>query len=272
MLSFCGTGRLHGRWSCGRSQNKKKTMSLQVRCSPRSKELWTENPGKRVLPFTSKYRLKASMTVEAALVLPLFLFVSLALWTPVRMLDTQRQMQTALERNCEELSLYAYLSEESWETEDVELATTYREKIPFFPGVLPALSLETASKRRKWIGYPGKWTGEQDGDFEEDDGEVMVYVGKEMGRYHPDRNCHYISNTYEAVSLEDAMGMRDADGHRFTACESCASQIRDDGTVYVTPAGRHYHGSVDCSAMISYVRKVPLSEVEHLGACSYCGK
>ena len=247
-------------------------MSLQVRCSPQSKQLWTRNPGKRVLPFTSKTRLKASMTVEAALVLPLFVFVVMALWTPVRMLDTQRQKQTSLERNCEELSLYAYLDKDSWDLEDVELVTVYREKVPFFPGTLPAISLETASKRRKWIGYPGKLTGKSGDDPNGEEGEVMVYVGKEMGRYHPDRNCHYISNTYEAVSVEEAMGMRDADGHRFTACGSCASQIQEHGTVYVTPAGRHYHGSLECSAMMSYVRKVPLLEVEHLGACSYCGQ
>ena len=67
--------------------------------------------GKRVLPFISGHsrRVSASMTVEAALCLPLWLFFAAALMEPVRWLDRQRQVQTALECFSEELSQAVYL-------------------------------------------------------------------------------------------------------------------------------------------------------------------
>ena len=69
--------------------------------------------GKRVLPFISGHsrRVSASMTVEAALCLPLWLFFAAALMEPVRWLDRQRQVQTALECFSEELSQAVYLKE-----------------------------------------------------------------------------------------------------------------------------------------------------------------
>lgn len=293
--------------------NKKiNTMSLQVRCSPLMKMRNRNVFGKRVLPFISLKQVKASMTVEAAIVLPLFVFFAAALLVPMRMLDTQRKLQTTVEMACEDLSFYMYLSENGvesgnleekteivtdaaagvWlsgkladygkmvdvkrtqvpdENGDIVLEAVYREKIPFFSESIEEMSLEVSAKKRGWIGISGKLTVEQEGaDGGESDVE-MVYVGKSMGRYHKDRSCHYISNDYQTVSLEEAKSMRDAYGHRFTECASCGMEINADGTVYITAGGRKYHGTMDCGAMVSYVQKVPLSEVLHLGACSYCG-
>ena len=73
---------------------------------------------RRAHPCTSS--LPASMTVEAALVLPLALFFFLALLKPVTWLDRQRKVQTAMERIGEEISQYGILAE-SVETGDSEL-------------------------------------------------------------------------------------------------------------------------------------------------------
>lgn len=340
MLSFHGKMRRPNRyvWLWQYIENKKKTMSLQVRCSPLSSRLWTKNPGKRVLPFTSFYRLKASMTVEAAFVLPLFISLAAALMMPMRMLDTQRKLQTTVESVCEDLSVYAYVAEEinaldKGDVEQIEaeirreggsdedegnlgmeivhgaeivsdaaagvwlqrrirdctelaqvkyvdvpdeggnivLEVQYQETMPVFSRLLNPLSIEVSAKRRVWTGLPGKLTSEKSGVVSGENAVEMVYVGSNMGRYHKIRDCHYISNEYQAVSVSEAKKMRDADGHRFQACSSCEDEIDPNGTVYVTAGGRHYHGAMDCKAMVSYVRKVPLSEVLYLGACSYCG-
>ena len=87
----------------------RKNMSLQV-----------HDPllARRAHPCTSS--LPASMTVEAALVLPLALLFFLALLQPVIWLDRQRKVQTAMERIGEEISQYGILAE-SVETEDSEL-------------------------------------------------------------------------------------------------------------------------------------------------------
>lgn len=85
--------------------------SLQVPCIiPLNTvlHLWSRSE-KRVLPFTSQKRFSASLTVEAALVLPLFLSLVYALLLPIRWLDTQRKVQTTVEQFCEELSQYMYI-------------------------------------------------------------------------------------------------------------------------------------------------------------------
>lgn len=298
------------------------TMSLQVLCSPLLNKSWTHHPGKRVLPFTSSKKYRASMTVEAAFVLPLFIFLSIALLAPMKALDTERKIRTVMENCCGELSLSTYMENPEYvdvknrerktekknletgyanvisgtiawlqlqgklkafgetvvinsvqapdENGDITLEVTYKERISFFSRVGNGLSTEILVKRRSWTGFDGKIRTGEGGGGSNENSEEMVYVGKNMGRYHRDRNCHYISNAYQAVSVDEAKAMRDADGHRFTACTTCEEKIGKSGTVYVTAGGRHYHGGTDCSAMVSYVRKVPISEVFYLGACSYC--
>ena len=59
---------------------------------------------KRAHPCTSCF--SASMTIEAALALPIALFFFLALLQPVTWLDKQRKVQTCLERVGEEISQY----------------------------------------------------------------------------------------------------------------------------------------------------------------------
>lgn len=261
------------------------TMSLQVLCSPLFHTSRTNHPGKRALPFTSYHGsvlvLQASMTLEAAMVLPMFLFFSIALLTPMKALDTQRKLQTEMERSCEEISLYLYGQEKSgddlWKQMDeqgnIEQKMIYKEKIPFFFGAVPGISIEIASRRRGWIGISGKLTVSNVGNngSEDENTEEMVYVGKGMGRFHRSRTCHYISNEYQTISRKEAQKMRDSAGHLFTACSSCGKIGEQNEMVYITSGGRHYHNRRDCQAMISYVRKVPISEVHHLGACSYCG-
>ena len=277
--------------------------SLQVPCNPLfSTHCPMTKTGKRVLPFTSRTKQPAIMTVEAAFALPVFLFLVLALLAPLRWLDTQRKVQTVTEHLCEKLSLYGYaerdrdiLSEAAaglWlkgkaeafadhvmirnaDVPDAEgnicLKLEYREQIPFFAHVCRPVSMGAAAKRRCWTGIAGKLErySAESGNEEE---EEMVYVGAKMSRYHRYRDCHYISNDYRCVSLAEALAMSNSYGNRFRACSICMKEDTDVSQVYITDEGKHYHSSKTCSSMNSYVRKVPLSEVEALGECSYCAR
>lgn len=131
--------------------------------------------------------------------------------------------------------------------------------------------MKAASRRRGWIGLEGKLTesGEHTTEAGEGNGHA-VYVGAGMGRYHLYRDCHYISNAYEAVSLNQAEKMTNQFGERYRPCSRCADSGHGDRTVYVTAGGGHYHFNRACSSMVSYVRKVDLEDVGHLGVCSYC--
>lgn len=153
------------------------------------------------------------------------------------------------------------------------LEVSYREKIPFFERLGTAVIVEAGARRRPWLGFDGKLKankGAGGGGSEEAENQY-VYVGAGMGRYHLMRSCHYISNEYMAVSEAEASQMKNFYGSRYKACARCCKDDQSYGTVYITRAGGKYHGDQECSAMASYVRQVPLEEVEHLGSCSYCG-
>lgn len=263
----------------------------------------------RAHPCTSS--LPASMTVEAALALPLALFFFLALLQPAAWLDRQRKVQTAMERIGEEISQYGILAE-SVETGDselpafctdaaaalwirgrigqyadhvtvkkadvygkngeIELVAEYQEEIPFFDAVLGKQTETVAVKRRSWIGIPGKLKG--DGTYPDSDGDEqteMVYVGAGMGRYHLFRDCHYISNEYMTVTRSEAEN-GSVPGEKRTPCAICGKKGDGSEIVYITTAGEHYHYDKNCRSMMSYVREAPKSEAEHLGLCSYCAR
>lgn len=63
---------------------------------------------KRALPWAS-WSEAGSLTLEAAMCLPLFLFACVCLMMPMKMMDRQRQIQAVMESVGEELSQYAYL-------------------------------------------------------------------------------------------------------------------------------------------------------------------
>lgn len=273
------------------------------------------------LKESSRAGVRASLTVEAAFCLTLFLFTVILLSVPIEILDTQRKIQMTLESASRELSQLAYISyrrglgdedeqltksAESSElaglltgaslqvyltgkigaaagnkidnidctksriTEDgefIDLRASYHFKLPFSVFLLDSIHLSSRSFRRGWIGKePGSGTG---GGRE---GEVtMVYIGQGSVRYHMSSSCHYLSNEITSVSFDALDEYRNKNGSRYRSCSVCGKSTGSGQMVYILPSGESYHSRADCSSLISYVKKVPLSQVEHLGVCSYCG-
>ena len=266
---------------------------LQVRIPSEMKQA-----GKRVFLSVS-----ASLTVEAALVLPLFLFAGVLLMMPFRILDTERRMQAIVMSVGEDISQTAYLSPEEggWagsaaafayaeaavrkeagglpirgltlagsslleDGETVDLVVSYQMKLPF--SVIGMANITRANRcwLRGWVGSDGGLSGKCPGAGEEED--PVVYVGRDSTRYHNSSFCHYLYNRLSAVPAGSVGDYRNNGGRRYTPCDRCGRAA--GGTVYILPYGEHYHSSRSCTAITAYVRAVRRSEVEHLGACSYC--
>ncbi len=115
-------------------QKNKTNVPLQVRSPFYEKNMFSAQKqkkarsGSRAFPFISfpecwyrtrhgRHRgkagiwkpLRASLTLEAALVLPLLIFASVCLMLPAKIMMTERKLQAGLEEAGEELSQYAYL-------------------------------------------------------------------------------------------------------------------------------------------------------------------
>lgn len=279
-----------------RTTGKKKiSYSLQVRI-PLSKSF-----GRKGAFFFAS----ASMTVEAALVLPLFLFMGVILMMPFRILDVERQMQAIVNSVGEEISQsacltggegtemsalasYAYVegavrmkardlpverlslagSKIMDDGETVNIAVTYQMKLPFSVFHLGSVERKNCCYLRAWVGRDGG-TGPGSGSAAgEEEDDPIVYVGRNSTRYHVSASCHYLDNRLTTVSVDQIDNYRNAGGGRYTPCARCGGQAA--GSVYIMPSGEHYHSSPSCSAIQAYVSAVRKSEVEHLGPCSYC--
>ena len=153
--------------------------------------------------------------------------------------------------------------------EIIDLRASYTIRISFSSVFSPGkVRMASRSMRRGWIGAEGGYFSKQDGKKEND---RVVYVGAESTRYHISPNCHYISNEITAVAADQISRQRNTEGKRYKACRVCGTSAQSADLLYILPGGEHYHSRQDCSSLVYYVRAVPLSSVEHLGACSYCG-
>lgn len=312
-----------------------KNVTLQVRillfCA--KQQVWICHGKKAFLPAPEEKKalsgrgMAASLTLEAAIVLSLFIFAVVCMILPMKIMNTERKIQAALESTGEEFSRYAYLKDVLEKGEELsipgasdfakafcghlaagaaqgytqaavmghvdttalrrvrmlrssvledgetfDLILDYEIQMPFPVLGLDALQRTARCRRRAWIGRAGKAGGFGDGVGGQGDPDEIVYVGKDSTRYHRSRSCHYLANNLSAVAYEQVSGMRNDSGGKYYACGVCGAGVGSGGTVYLMPSGTSYHTTKNCRAIVAYARAVKLSEVEHLGGCSYCSR
>ncbi len=298
-------------------KNNKKIVTLQVQI-PFMKQGFLV---KRVLSSASRHRKQGSLTIEAALVLPLFLFFMVILMLPMGIMKEGRRIQTALETAGEEVSQYAYvlhqlkvgekleatgidgfseefldgLTEEGIllfvrkqvegragferlesatfarssvlrDGETIDLILDYRVRIPFSVFGLKSIPMTARCCRRAWIGQERGSNGKNGPEDE------LVYIGKASTRYHLQRTCHYLYNDIEQISFREIENARNINGGKYKPCSRCGGFAEENGSVYIMPSGERYHSDWNCSSIMAYVEAVPLSQVRHLGPCSYCSQ
>ncbi len=271
---------------------------------------------KRALSSASGYRKKGSLTIEAAIALPLFLFFMVTLMMPMGLMNQERKVQTALEKAGEEVSQYSYvldqvkldkagaegvpeeflrgLTEQGVlfyvkkrmeknldfknlesvsfshssvlrDGETIDLVMNYRVRLPFSTFGLDSVPMTARSCRRAWIGREGR---REDAVTEDE----LVYVGRSSTRYHRDKACHYLYNDLKKISFQEAKNIRNSSGRKYLPCSRCGKFAQENGSVYIMPGGERYHSHAHCTSIAAYAEAVPLSEVRHLGGCSYCSQ
>lgn len=242
----------------------------------------------RASAFTSK----GSLTLEAALVVPCFLFAMLCLVCLLEMMCVQTAMRNALYSVARELAEKAYqtplISTESLEQQIVdhldeekinnsidcsnskfhiatgimELSLRYNVKIPVPLFGIPVISREETMRVKGWTGY-AKGTGQQGGDS-------MVYITDYGLVYHKNIHCTYLELSIQAVGCEEIEELRNESGGKYYPCESCGDEIVIGGRVYITSYGTRYHTSLECSRVKRNIYEVPIDEAYGLGGCSKC--
>lgn len=225
-----------------------------------------EYPGREVREQRASRRaLPGSMTVEAAIALPLFLFAAVNLLSLFLMFQEFSVQEGELHQAGRTLSLLAY-GQEGGES-DVRLVRTQRVTplIPVagFPGALVA----NGCVMHKWIGFG---LGEETGSGADPRREELVFITASGTAWHRDRGCDYLNPRIELLSLDEAAAAKNSGGQPYTPCLLC----RPAGPiVYVTASGERYHGTVTCGGLRRTITGVSIEEAQEMGrhACPKCG-
>lgn len=241
-----------------------------------------------------KYNLnnKGVATVEASLIMPIFIFSMLAIYHMAQAKLAENVIYDAGVETAEYLAEIAYLNKDSIygarlvfhkyvDDEDLlkkyikggvqgvdflgttgidsegyyELRMNY-EVVLSLPFVPELSSDKTVSIRCR------AYVGDDVGEDESGDNDRYVFVTENREVYHESRLCTYLELSISTTSAQEAKS------NGLLPCEYCG-----DGTgemVIVTNYGEKYHYSFDCSGLKRTIFRVKFSEVEGIGGCTRC--
>ncbi len=239
-----------------------------------------------------------SFTVEAAFVVPLFLFAAVVVIGLFPMLKLQTEVNSALQyaariratayqsdeitlgtvlTKSEQTLFFSYLEEHGFEesvlpdgldsialrvvdpTDDyVTLVASYDAQLPIAFWNLTSLPVEQCVKMKKWTG-----ASDTDADGEED---LYVYITPTGSAYHSTPDCSYLKLSTRSVSVSELTSLRNKNGGIYYPCKC----YNGGGTVYITDYGTEYHSDLECSSLKRTIYKVTLDEVGDRHACSKC--
>ncbi len=244
--------------------------------------------------FTKKVR--AVLTVEAAVVVPIFM---LALCTMMGALDCYRIqsiIKSSIHQSAMELGMYAYGTESEkdgihiinsafcvsyaqarlpamednvtvsmdgshYKNDTITLIATIKYKFPISLFPVSDLKLVNISEVNSWAGASHKEDEVSSVTYK------MVYVTENRSVYHTSVDCSHIDiKVYEAK--------KKAIKTNYKACKNCCDKqsIENDQVVYYTRTGDSYHITSNCSSLKRMVRVVEISQVRGLPICERCEK
>lgn len=249
---------------------------------------------------TSVFTSSGSITLEAALVVPIFFFAMLSMVCLLEMMSIQTTMRNALHSAGKEIAQQAYnfpvistygieqhviknvgiekldsniiangtegidcsKSKSDWSTGVIDLSVCYKLNIPILMFRIPIISCEETLRVKGWTGYAQGAEG-----MEKD---AVVYITDYGLVYHKDMSCTYLELSIQAVKTSEIENLRSESGAKYYPCESCGIDTISANRVYITDYGTRYHTSLECSKIKRNIYAVPLDKAYGLGGCSKC--
>ena len=244
---------------------------------------------------------KASITIEAALGMPLFLFASLCLIWLIEMQSIRISIINAAHNAAKSAAedtavipvlniwkfksnIISLIGEErisrsilkggedgiscqgsyvSPETGEMNIRVVYQVQTPLTIFGNPSAEMEESFRISAWTGYMSGGAGQKDED--------IVYITENGGVYHEDYQCSYLHLSICSVSYEMLPELRNESGGKYHACEKCTFGSSMGG-IYITQTGDRYHNSLNCSGLKRTIHAVKRSKVTGMGGCSRCSQ
>lgn len=242
-----------------------------------------------------------SVTVEAAIVIPLLLcaFMAVIMWGRVFLL--QQEMETALLETAKQIARQEALltsqekegigilsagillgrnreqGDDSYglevstvnliksvyrqETKEVCLVAEYRVKMPVLLFGTWSLPLRTSVTQKAWNGYAPA-SGEEGRSGE------YVYITEHGVTYHTDGQCYHLHVTVN--STEEVEQYYEGETS-YRSCEFCVTGQERQNILFIAEDGECYHEDLACSGLTRTVHYVPIEEVGGRRLCADCG-
>jgi len=246
--------------SCRISMHTKNCIITQIYTNPEHLDSPSINR-KTLLSFPIK-RIRASMTVEAALALPIFLFFVVNLLSIFTVYERYSKNLATLHEQARNIAVTAHSYSNGNDMVDLY---KIQEMSPLYSYMGFKKAYTSAEiHARKWTGYNVMSTN----PVKED--EEYVYITESGTSYHRSRDCSHLKISVHVVKAKDVSIKRNDYGQRYRPCEKCG-HTSSTGLVFVTDKGDRYHNSASCSGLKRTVLTVPLSQVGSRSPCSICG-
>ncbi len=206
--------------------------------------------------------LRASLTVECALVLPLFFLFCVTLISFMTAVKLQVNENLRLSNRARQAAAAAALSGESSES-----WITLQEAKPFafsaaFPGTAP-LRIACYARVHVWDGSPlTPASSAADRD------DTVVFVTNHESVYHTHSDCSHIDLTIYSSTTAQIGSLRNADGRRYRKCRGFPRNYT--GTVYASKTGEYYYPSLNYAGLTRHVRCITKEEAGNKRECSRC--
>lgn len=252
---------------------------------------------------------RASLTIEAAMSLPLFVFAMISVLYFIQVVDISVRLTGAICETSNEMAVYAYVKEagklQGSSVSDIitgGLSAAYAKNKIKTRGRLEEnkgnLSLIKSSflKEGQMIDLAGTyqvkypitllpikqmkiavrgrvraWTGRDgvNGDGSAEGEGALVLITVNGKVYHKDPECTHIKLSIKPVNKDSVGHLRNESGGKYYPCGQCKGGCN---TVYITDTGDKYHSSLGCSGLKRGILLVPMSEVTDWQPCSRCGQ
>jgi intracellular sulfur oxidation DsrE/DsrF family protein len=209
--------------------------------------------------------LSGSMTIEAALAMPIFLFFMLSVLYIFQIINVQAETYQELHQRGNRKAFSAYKDRDQYDDGIIKLTESYRIKPFLWWQDFGRLRVTQQYYGYAWIGYDVSRSGEVN-----DEDKEYVYIAETGTVYHITMDCSHLKLSVTSVDNSTISSLRNDSGAKYYQCERCPS---DGSTVlFITTFGTRYHTDVNCSGLKRTVSMLLKNEAISQGyrGCSRC--
>lgn len=215
---------------------------------------------------------KGSMTVETALILPVFL---LAVFTLLSFIDVmkmtiERQMQQQeILRNAAVTAPFLEPIVQGREGDCIKLDYVYVQTLPIGGFGYKRVPVRQRSAVHIFNGYDDS-RGDRIGEP-----SIYVYVTKNGLVYHRKRSCSALQISIRQVAGSRVTKERNTEGKIYRKCRRCTRGYNQEElgaiSLYVTDYGIKYHVRANCPELTRMVKAIKIEEAGARSVCKICG-